>query len=129
MLHFLGSMPEQARAFGKRVLLVEDDESARESLNLLLRIDRHAVVEARNGREALDRFTKESFDLVIVDYAMPEMQGNELALKIKLMAPGQPILMITAYFEKLVDFALPVDALLAKPFGIDELRQAIGKLF
>jgi CheY-like chemotaxis protein len=121
-------MTEQARVFGKRILVVEDDASARESLNLLLRIDRHKVVGTASGREALDRFAKESFDLVILDYAMPEMQGNELALKIKLMAPGQPILMVTAYFEKLVDFSLPVDALLAKPFGIDELRQAIGKL-
>ncbi len=121
-------MTEQTRVFGKRILVVEDDSSARESLNLLLKIDRHTVIEATNGSEALNQFTKEAFDLVIVDYAMPGMQGNELALKVKLLAPSQPILMVTAHFEKLVNSGLPVDALLSKPFGIDELRQAIGML-
>jgi CheY-like chemotaxis protein len=121
-------MTAQARVYGKRILLAEDDPGARESINLLLRIDRHEVIEAANGREALALFTQDRFDLVIVDYAMPEMLGNELALNIKRLAPAQPILMVTAYFEKLVDSHIPVDAILSKPFGVDELRQAIAKL-
>lgn len=121
-------MTEQARITGKRILVAEDDKGARESLNLLLRIDRHAVVEATNGREALDLFAKYHFDLVIVDYAMPEMQGNELVLNIKRIEPNQPILMVTAYAEKLVGSDLPIDAVLSKPFGVDEFRQAIAKL-
>ncbi len=121
-------MTEQARAVGKRILVVEDDASARESLALLLKIDRHTVVEAANGHEALGLFTGNQFDLVIVDYLMPEMQGNELASNIKRIAPTQPILMVTAFYETLVDSALPVDAILNKPFGVEELRQAIGKL-
>lgn len=128
MLFIALFMTEQTRVFGKRILLVEDDPSARESLNVLLRIDRHAVVEATNGREALDLFTQQPFDLVIVNYLMPEMQGNELALKIKRMVPSQPILMVTAFYEKLVDSELPVDAVLSKPFAVDELRQALAKL-
>ena len=75
-------MTAQARVYGKRILLAEDDPEARESINLLLRIDRHEVIEAANGREALALFTQGRFDLVIVDYAMPEMLGNELALNI-----------------------------------------------
>jgi CheY-like chemotaxis protein len=121
-------MAEQTRVFQKRILVVEDDPGARESLKLLLRIDRHTVIDATNGREALDLFTKERFDLVIVDYAMPEMQGNELAVHIRRIVPSQPILMVTAYFEKLVDSAMPFDAILSKPFGVAELRQAIAKL-
>ena len=121
-------MTAQARVYRKRILIAEDDPGARESLSLLLRIDRHDVMEATNGREALDLFTKERFDLVIVDYAMPEMHGNELALHIKRLAPAQPILMVTAYFEKLVDSGMPVDAILSKPFGVEELRLAIAKL-
>lgn len=121
-------MTAQNRVFRKRILIVEDDQGARESLSLLLRIDRHEVMEATNGREALELFAKERFDLVIVDYAMPEMQGNELALNIKRIAPAQPILMVTAYFEKLVDSGIPVDAILSKPFGVEELREAIAKL-
>jgi CheY-like chemotaxis protein len=95
---------------------------------VLLSIDRHTVIEAKNGWEALALFAKERFDLVIVDYVVPEMQGRDLALNIKRVAPSHPILLVTAYFEKLVDSNLPVDAVLSKPFGIDGLRQAIAKL-
>ncbi len=121
-------MADQPRAVQKRILIAEDDPSARESLSLLLQIDRHRVTAATNGREALEMFGKERFDLVIADYAMPEMQGNELARHIKRIAPWQPILMVTAYFEKVVGSELPIDGLISKPFGIEDLRQAIGKL-
>lgn len=118
----------QARVIGKRILLVEDDQSARESIKLLLRIDRHTVTEAENGREALDCFAREPFDLVILDYAMPEMRGSELAVRLKHLAPSVPILMVTAYLEKLCDSDKPVDAVLGKPFGVVELRQAVASL-
>lgn len=121
-------MSEPVRVLGKRVLLVDDDAGARESIKLLLTIDRHVVIEARNGQEALELFNQGVLDLVIVDYFMPQMEGSELASHIKLAAPWLPILMVTAYMEKLVDNHNRVDAILAKPFGIEELRQAIAKL-
>ncbi len=117
-----------ARVFGKRVLLVEDDPGARESVKLLLLIDRHVVAEANQGTEALDLFAKEPFDLVILDYAMPGMRGSELAQRLKRLAPWVPILMISAYLEKLSPADKPVDAVLGKPFGIDDLRQAVASL-
>jgi len=119
---------EQDRINGKRILVVEDDPSARESIALVLRIDRHAVTEAKDGREALDLVSRQPFDLVILDYAMPGMQGGEVALNIKRIAPALPILMVTAYLEKLSGFDKPVNAVLGKPFAMDELRSAIAKL-
>jgi CheY-like chemotaxis protein len=119
---------KQAGIVGKRILLVEDDPSARDSIKLLLRIDRHTVVEAENGREALDCFAREPFDLVILDYAMPGMRGSELAAHLKRLAPSVPILMVTAYLEKLCDPDQPVDAVLGKPFGVVELRQTVATL-
>jgi CheY-like chemotaxis protein len=116
------------RTSGKSVLLVDDDDSARESIKLLLSIDRHLVAEARNGQEAIELFTKLSFDLVILDFAMPGMQGAELAQRLRALGPKVPILMVTAYLEKLTEADKPVDAVLAKPFGVDELRQTIAKL-
>jgi CheY-like chemotaxis protein len=116
------------RAFGKRILLVDDDPGALESIKLLLRIDRHIITEAKDGREALDRLAQQHFDLVVLDYFMPGMRGDELAANLKGTAPGLPILMITAYLEKLGDSDKPVDAVLAKPFAVAELRQTIAKL-
>jgi CheY-like chemotaxis protein len=114
--------------FGKRILLIEDDPSARESTKLLLNIDRHSVTEARDGTEALDLIARQPFDLVLLDFFMPGMHGGEVALQIKRIAPALPILMITAYLEKLSDFDKPVNAVLGKPFAIDDLRNEIAKL-
>jgi len=119
---------EQHKILGKRILVVDDDSSARESITLLLRIDRHVVTEATNGKEAIDLVSRQSFDLVILDFAMPGMLGGEVALGIKCIAPALPILMITAYLEKLDDSDKPVDAVLGKPFAVEEMRQAIAKL-
>jgi CheY-like chemotaxis protein len=119
---------QQNRIFGRRILVVEDDSSARESITLLLRIDRHVVTEATNGKEALDLVSRHPFDLVVLDFAMPGMLGGEVALNLKRMAPALPILMVTAYLEKLNDSDKPVDAVLGKPFSVDELRSAMAKL-
>ncbi|HWW01796.1 MAG TPA: response regulator [Candidatus Acidoferrum sp.] len=119
---------EQDRVFGKRILLADDQQGVREAIRFLLLVDQHTVTEARNGKEALDLFAPGRFDLVVTDYAMPVMSGNELAFKIKQVAPSQPILMITAYSEELGKADNPVDAVLNKPFSFAELRRAIARL-
>jgi len=115
-------------ARGKRILLVDDDASVRSAIKLLLSIDRHTVTEAAGGNEALHLFTGAQYDLVILDYFMPDMLGEELAQHIRQLAPGQPILMLTAYLEKLVDTGQTPDLRLGKPVTHDELRWAITKL-
>jgi CheY-like chemotaxis protein len=121
-------MAEQQRIIGKRILLVEDDRGARESIKLLLAIDRHIVVEATEGAEALALVKSQPFDLAILDYFMPGLRGSQVALQIRDIAPALPILMITAYLEKLADSDKPVDAVIGKPFAVEELRRAIAKL-
>ena len=121
-------MAEQNRIFGKRILLVEDDQGARQSIKLLLTIDRHALIEATGGAEAIELVKSQPFDLVILDFFMPGMQGSEVALRIRDIAPSLPMLMITAYLEKLGDADKPVDAVIGKPFAIEDLRRAIAKL-
>lgn len=116
------------RIVGKRILLVEDDPGARESIKLLLAIDRHDVVEAPGGAAAIELSKSQHFDLAILDFFMPEIQGNQVALRLREIAPSLPILMITAYLEKLGEFDKPVDMVLGKPFAVQELRSAIAKL-
>ncbi len=119
---------EPERVLGKRILLADDQQGVRDAIRFLLQVDGHAVTEARNGKEALELFAPGRFDLVITDFAMPVMAGNELAMEIKRLAPTQPILMITAYAEDLGKARNPVDAMLNKPFSFSDLRQAIAKL-
>ena len=121
-------MAEQKRILGKRILLVEDDPGARDSIKLLLTIDRHIVVEATEGVEAIELLRSQTFELAIVDYFMPGMQGSQVALRFREIAPSMPILMVTAYLEKLGDSDKPVDAVIGKPFAIEDLRSAIVKL-
>jgi CheY-like chemotaxis protein len=105
---------------------VDDDPGARASIKLLLSIDRHNVIEAGSGVEALQLFTGSTFDVVITDYLMPGMLGDELARNIKNIAPGQQILLITAYLERLVNSDKPADVVLGKPVSVDDLRRAMG---
>ena len=113
---------------GKRILVVDDEPCVREAFCMMLKFDGHSVTVANDGAEALDLFTKGKFDLVATDFEMPVMRGNELAVRIKQLAPSQPILMITAYQIALGDSDNPVDSILNKPFTLDNLREAIAKL-
>ena len=119
---------EQCIIRGKRILLVDDEPRVRESFRMLLEVDDHAVTEANNGAEAMDLFTKGQFDLVVTDFEMPVMKGDELAVRIKRLAPEQPILMITAYGKELGDPENPVDSVLKKPFTLASLRGAMAGL-
>jgi CheY-like chemotaxis protein len=112
----------------KRILLVDDQESVREAISFLLKLDDHTVIEAADGAVALEMFMRGRFDLVITDFDMPKMKGNELAAKIKQAHPTQPILMLTAYAERLRDSDNPVDVILDKPFQLQDLRQAMAEL-
>ena len=98
---------------------------------MMLNFDGHIVETASNGKEALAMFEKGKFDLVITDFAMPSMKGDELAAAIKARAPNQPVVMITAYAEMLQASGIPlkgVDFVISKPFLLENLREAIAKV-
>jgi len=119
----------QANAItGKHILLVEDEQSMRETLRLLLWQDAHTVCEANNGAEAWILFRKAQYDLVVTDFEMPFIRGDELAIKIKQFSPSLPILMITGYSPK-PGRHNPVDAVINKPFDSACLRAAMTRLF
>ena len=111
---------------GRKILVVDDDADARNALKMLLSIDGHKVVEAASGQEACWLFTPGEFDLVITDYAMPGMKGDELARTFKCIAPSQPIIMITAFVGNLVSQHNPVEAILGKPFTLADLRLVLS---
>jgi CheY-like chemotaxis protein len=109
---------------GKRILLVEDERSVRETLWQLLRSDNHTVIAANNGAEALGMFAQDRFDVVLTDCLMPFLKGSELAARIRQLVPDQPILMISGLGMR-PGRHNPVDGVLRKPFGLGELRSAL----
>jgi two-component system chemotaxis response regulator CheY len=120
---------EQCRVVvGRRILLVEDQIWVRQCIKRLLALDEHTVTEAANGVEGSELFSAGKFDLVITDYDMPKMNGDQFAARIRSVAPSQPIIMITACAERLTGQENPVNAVLAKPFGVAELRQILASL-
>jgi len=111
-----------------QILLADDEADVRSMMKLVLEIDHHEVVEARNGQEALDLFRSREFDVVVTDLVMPGMYGDALALEIKKQSPGLPVIMITANADLLPDPVPGVDILLSKPFKVEQLRRAIQRL-
>lgn len=121
----------QATIPKKKILVVDDEPFVCEAVKMMLAFDGHEVTTANGGKEALDLLGSEKFDLVITDFAMPNMKGDELAVAIKRRLPDQPVVMITAYAEMLQSSGNPlpaVDCLISKPFLLENLREAISKV-
>ena len=86
--------------------------------------------QARNGAEALAMYEPNKFDLVFTDYLMPKMKGDKLAEAIKRISPEQPVVMLTAFPEKLQSSDCPlggVDSFICKPFDLNNLQTAIAR--
>jgi CheY-like chemotaxis protein len=110
-----------------RILVVDDEPFVCDALKMLLEFDGHKVQTANSAPDALAMFEAGKFDLVITDYSMPNMKGDELAIAIKERVPGQPVVMVTAYAEMLNLPIKGVDFVISKPFPLESLREAIFK--
>jgi two-component system, NtrC family, response regulator PilR len=113
----------------QRILVVDDEESIREFLEIMLKKENYDVTTAEDGAQALDVLKKRSFDLVISDLQMPNMTGMELLRQVRDTAPTTLFMMITAFgtTESAVE-AMKMGAYdyLTKPFKIDEVRIIVG---
>ena len=115
----------------RRILVVDDEPLVCDAVKMMLDFDGHLVKTANNGKDALAILEKDQFDLVITDFEMPAMKGDELAAAIKARSPNQPVVMITAYAEMLQASGNPltgVDLIISKPFLLENLREAIAKV-
>ena len=115
----------------RKILVVDDEPFVCDAVKMMLSFDGHEVEVAGNGKDALAMFEPGKFDLVITDFAMPTMKGDELAAAIKARAPNQPVVLITAYAEMLQSSGNPlkgIDFVISKPFLLENLREAIAKV-
>lgn len=115
----------------RRILVVDDEPFVCDAVKMMLAFDGHSVETASSAKLALELFDKSKFDVVITDFAMPAMKGDELAMAIKARDPLQPVVMITAYAEMLQSTrsSIPgVDFIISKPFLLENLREAIMRV-
>lgn len=108
-----------------RILVVDDEESIREFLEIMLKKEGYEVTLAEDGQKAKDLLTKKTFDMIISDLQMPHVTGIELLKHVKESYPDTVFMLITAFgtTETAVE-AMKMGAYdyLTKPFKIDEVR-------
>ncbi len=113
------------------ILVVDDEENAREGLSKILSKEGYAVDMAANGKEAIETLRRQSFDLVITDMRMPLMDGFEVLREIKKMNENIGVIMITAYGEVesyLEAINMGAFEYINKPVRVNELKRVITKV-
>ncbi|HZH67700.1 MAG TPA: response regulator transcription factor [Chitinophagales bacterium] len=106
-----------------RVLLVEDEKNIREVIKLNLELEGYEVVAIDNGLEAVKRTKEESFNLIVLDVMLPEMDGFEVCEIIRIHDYKTPILFLTAKDrseDKIKGLRKGADDYLTKPFNLEE---------
>ena len=110
-----------------KILLADDEESIQTLLTYPLEKDGYEVIVASDGREALDHFAHDRFDLVILDVMMPRLDGLEVCRRIRARTTV-PIIMLTAKSEeedRVRGLDLGADDYITKPFSTQELLARI----
>lgn len=114
-----------------QILVVDDQPILRELLCEYLQGDLHTVESAGSAREALEKFAAGSFDLVITDQVMSEMNGDELATAIKEVDPNTPVILLTGYVGDTTadrDSPSAIDLVLSKPLSRADLRRGLAQV-
>ena len=110
-----------------RILLVDDEQSIQTLLSYPLRKEGYDVVQATDGRQALDRFEEQAFDLVVLDLMLPRIDGLEVCRRLRGKS-SVPIIILTAKSEeidKVVGLEIGADDYITKPFSMREFSSRV----
>jgi two-component system response regulator MprA len=114
-----------------RVLVVDDEPAVRRALERALRLDNYEVELAADGQEALDALAMAPADAVVLDIAMPRVDGLEVTRRMRRAGDRTPILMLTArdaIEDRVVGLDVGADDYLVKPFALKELQARLRAL-
>ncbi len=112
----------------KNILVVDDEEKIRIVIKKYAEFEGYNIVEAGDGMEAIDKFKEESFDLVILDVMMPELNGFSTCRELKKIK-DVPVIMLSARgeeYDKIHGFELGIDDYVVKPFSPKELMMRMN---
>lgn len=113
----------------EKIMVVDDHDDIRELIHVLLTNEGYQIIEAKNGKEALE-LLDDSIDLIILDVMMPEMNGYQVCLLMREKT-NAPILFLTAKgqeSDKTLGFSSGGDGYLTKPFSYNELNVRVKAL-
>lgn len=111
-----------------RILIAEDDATSLHLLRKFLEAKGHFVIAAMNGQEALDKFSKEKPELVLLDVMMPKLDGWAVLQKLRESGTKTPVIMVTAKDstdDKVRGFSTGADDYITKPFDLREVEARI----
>ena len=114
-----------------RILLVEDEQSLREGIQINLEAEGYEVVPTGNGRQALDLISGQHFDLLLLDVMLPEVDGFSITEQVRLSNQEVPILLLTAKDmpnDRVTGLKKGADDYLTKPFNLEELLLRVSNL-
>lgn len=109
------------------ILVVEDDQEIQELIKQFLMTQQYKVIVASDGLEGMKQFNKQSFDLILLDVMMPNLNGFEVAKMIRSHS-NIPIIMLTALEEEqdqMKGFDLGIDDYITKPFSFHVLMRRV----
>lgn len=115
------------------VLLVEDEESIMSVAQSMLELLGFRVIEACNGKEALEMYQKNAGEItmVLTDIGMPIMDGYSLIRELKMLNPQLPIIVSSGFGDTVVTSKIPNEAiaeLVSKPYNFDQLREVLKRV-
>jgi DNA-binding NtrC family response regulator len=119
-------------AKGQRILIMEDETSVAEGLQMILEDEGYEVDLAFTGRSAMDTLRKKGVDLLVADLRLPDMDGMEVVREVKAKRPSTKVIVITGYpsVSSAVDaMKLGVSDYLPKPFWGDDFKTAVENVF
>jgi len=116
----------------RRILVVDDDEAVRSVTFEMLKRLGFEVTTADSGASALEQATHQSFDLVLLDLAMPNMSGVEVFSSLKKIKPESRVIFMTGYskdeFSDLLTDNENTTSVLSKPFPMQELKVSVESM-
>ena len=110
------------------VLIADDDDLLREAFVSILEFDGWRTMEARDGKEALDKVLQSHIDVMILDQRMPEMTGKEVYQLMRQHKLTIPVILITAAADIAdIDVELGLACYLSKPVGMKALLDVVRR--
>jgi two-component system response regulator MprA len=114
-----------------RILVVDDEPAVQHALARALTLERYEVEQAADGREALERLGAAEYEAVVLDVAMPRVDGLEVCRRLRAAGDRTPVLMLTARAEiddRVAGLDAGADDYLVKPFALRELKARLRAL-